>query len=533
MKLRLSLFSLSAAAVSAMVVSTGFVARSDAASVSAGGSSERSTISILTVGRQVRIPVLDPARNLGSQQIVSLGLETLMKLAPDGSVKPYLASSVTHPNPFTYIYTLRKQIKFWDGNELTAADVANALNYYRFPQFRTSSAYTSVRRITAPSRYRVVVTLKRRDASWQYVPTFAYGIFEKKFADEHAGTMGQPGVLTMGTGPWIPTSLNPATGVEFTANPRWWGGQVPIRRISFRFFADETSMALALRAGEIDLAPIVVNGRSFAATSGSPVVSIPSCVEAFWSMNTQLPPWNDVHVRRAVAYAVNRRDMIAAIGGYSTATSTFIPPLSLRSIASTQQVKELLKTIPSYPFDPAKARQEMARSAYPNGFSAVTNAYPLDPYIAVSQVIAAELKPLGINLQVNTSTAGAWVAEHITGDRSKTGPFYTDSSCPTPDPSYYPATFLNSRLARAGGNNFANYQNGTADQLLAAAVATDNAKKRLDLYGKLLRRIAADVPYVPLLVENANYAISSKFKWPGFVQPYYNGAPWPLGIEPR
>ena len=118
----------------------------------------------------------------------------------------------------------------------------------------------------------MTVTLKNSYAPWSAETTSQFPIFEKKFADEHPATMGRPGVLIMGTGPWQIDSFDPTTGVELSANPHWWGGTVPVRQISVKFFASETSEALAFRAGEIDVA-FPNDGATFAAASGAKVTS--------------------------------------------------------------------------------------------------------------------------------------------------------------------------------------------------------------------------------------------------------------------
>jgi peptide/nickel transport system substrate-binding protein len=101
-------------------------------------------------------------------------------------------------------------------------------------------------------------------------------------------------------------------GAELSANDRYRRGRPQIRRISIKFFANENSMALALRAGEIDVAPQVTGAAAFAATSGARLTSVPSCQHVFFSMNTKVAPWNDVHVRRAAGYALNRTDLVRA-----------------------------------------------------------------------------------------------------------------------------------------------------------------------------------------------------------------------------
>ena len=63
----------------------------------------------------------------------------------------------------------------------------------------------------------------------------------------------------MGTGPWELDSFDPTTGAEMSANPNWWGGKVPIQHISVKVFSNETSLELAMRAGEIDLDPYILD----------------------------------------------------------------------------------------------------------------------------------------------------------------------------------------------------------------------------------------------------------------------------------
>jgi len=149
---------------------------------------------------------------------------------------------------------------------------------------------------------------------------------------------------------------------------------VPIKHVTFKFFATETGEALAMRAGEIDVA-FPQDGLAFKTTSGARLESWLDNNVGYFAMNTKLAPWNDVHVRRAVAYALNRVSIIAANGGPGSATpvNAFLPALDLRTLGSQPQVSALLSSIPSYPYDLATARREMAESAYPHGFTASMN----------------------------------------------------------------------------------------------------------------------------------------------------------------
>src|SRR5262249_16659275 len=154
----------------------------------------------------------------------------------------------------------------------------------RFPGSELATTYASVKTIKATGRYTVRVTLKHPDASLPYwLGDWPAQIFEKRFQQAHKTTFGQPGTLVMGTGPWIPGSLDPPSGEELRANPRYWRGKVPIEHISIKFLSDENSKALAFRAGELDVVPDVAAPTSFAATAATKLISVPSCQSGWFA----------------------------------------------------------------------------------------------------------------------------------------------------------------------------------------------------------------------------------------------------------
>lgn len=135
--------------------------------------------------------------------------------------------------------------------------------------------------------------------------------------------------------------------------PDWWGGPIAIKHISLSIFANETSLALAMSAGEIDIDLGVGDGKSFAATSGPSaklLAALSPTYGGMFTMNTHIAPWNDVHVRRAVAYAIDRADIITALGGYALPSYTLIPSQSLSTIAvpgSDRFAPEKLEPLPA------------------------------------------------------------------------------------------------------------------------------------------------------------------------------------------
>jgi peptide/nickel transport system substrate-binding protein len=518
--------------VAAALIAVGCGGGSKSQTPSAAGTGSGREIPVLNVGIAGKVPIIDPAKLVtgGAGSVNNLGLEGLTKIDADGKVKPHLAQAVRHPSPTKYVYALRKDVTFWDGSEMTSADVANALQHYAAPKTQSATYYRSVRSIEATDRYEVTVTLKHPDASWEYTPAFLGGIFQKKSADAQGKRFGQPGALPVGTGPWKFDRLDPARGVELSRHERYWNGKPSIRRISIKSMADETSMALAFRAGQIDVA-LPFDGRVFSKTSGSKVASVQSCNATFLSMNTKLPPWSDVHVRRAVAHAIDRKAIAKALGGAVTPVSQIIPPQLMAGVASRAEIDELYGSLPTYPFDLDKAKEELAQSKYSNGFGATINATSGVPYLPlVDQVLAASLKKIGIDLKVKNLPVNQWTAQFY-GPRDELPIFVTPSGCAIPDPSWYPGVFLSSENAREGGTNLASYANATVDELMRSGLATDAPARRREIYGKLLEIVGRDVPYLALYAQNANLALSSKYAFPGFNAFITAGEPWALGIR--
>jgi peptide/nickel transport system substrate-binding protein len=269
MRFRLAVGLAVAAALLAVGCSSG--PGSSSSGSSASGSAASAAIPLLRMGSPYTVANLDPASSGNGWELSPLVLETLLKMGPQGQLEPDLATSVTNPNPVTYVYRLRHGVRFWDGNELTSADVVYSWDYESAPRAAYSTYwFHSVKSIRAAGRYAVVVTLTHPDATWPYSPASETTVvFEMKFAEAHKGTLGKPGVLIMGSGPWEIDSLDPTKGATLSANPHWWGGKVPFRRITYTSYSSETSVALAFRAGEVDFDPYLVDEQSFAGASGA------------------------------------------------------------------------------------------------------------------------------------------------------------------------------------------------------------------------------------------------------------------------
>jgi peptide/nickel transport system substrate-binding protein len=509
------------------------VALASVAAASRAAPSSRSathaTIPQLTVGLTYTAATVDPKTAEGcNNDVCGLFMEHLLEFGPNGKLEPMLATSVSTPNPVTYIYHLRHGVKFWDGNEMTSADVMNSIKWVSTPDSVTSVYFKDIKSMTAPDKYTVKIVLKQPDADWKNSLSYEAPIFEKAFQDAHKATMGNPGVLIQATGPWKLDSFNPTTGYELSANPNWWGGKVPVDHISAKVFSTETSEALAMRAGEIDIA-FPSDGAVFTKTAGATVSSYATPAVNYLAMNANVAPWSDIHVRRAIAYALNRSDIIDAVGGPSIAVPADVPVPQgqLERLGSPAQVTAALKSVPTYAYNVTKAKAEMAQSKYPNGVSATTDVLAnFSNYSDVVQVIAAELKPIGINLTVKVVPSGTFFSELSKG--AKSGIIFGGLGAVSPDPSILLSYMLGSKATY----NAARYMPPAIDTMLAKGLSETSNTKRLAIYTQILKQIQTDLPYVSLYRRKSFIATNGKFTLPPLAT-YQGFLPWALDVKAK
>lgn len=314
---------------------------------------------------------------------------------------PWLAIGFEEVSDTVYEYTLREGVEFWDGTELTSEDVT--YTWDRSIELDERPGFASVESIETPDDYTVRVTLTQPDATFKYTPTQFYAaIYQKDFAEEAGDAFGRLDTLVMGTGPWQIDSLSPTSGMDLSAFDGYWGGEPPIDQVSVKFFADDNAMAFALRSGEVDIVQGVTSPDSFdAAAGGGTLTTVETCATALVSMPTRTAPFDDIHVRRAVAHALDREAIIAAAQGRAGGTlETLISPMMLEPLGSEDEVADALDGLPSHEHDVEKAKEELAKSSVPDGFSTELRV-PTD-YSAIAEVIAAQLTEVGIETEAVT-----------------------------------------------------------------------------------------------------------------------------------
>jgi peptide/nickel transport system substrate-binding protein len=250
-------------------------------------------------------------------------------------------------------------------------------------------------------------------------------------------------------------------------------------------------------------------------------------------MNTLQKPWNNVHVRLAVAYALNRTALINAWGGYAEPIYQFLTAGLLENIGSPAQVTSVLKSVPTYSYNLAKAKAEMAQSPYPHGVTATVSVEGSGSYPNVSQAIAAELAKIGIHLKLKVMTFDQQTANITSGNRQSILACFTYSGAVSRDPGEAFDFQMGKSNISAGNWNSFNWAPTPVNKLINQGFTTTDNAERLRIYGQIDKAYAQAAPFIPLFNQDATMALASGYTWPDFNGYYYDLGPWLLGVSKK
>lgn len=200
---------------------------------------------------------LDPIKSFNYAENTALAnmCESLLLAKPNYQLEPGLAESYSNPNPTTWVYKIRPNVKFWNGEPLTAEDVAYSIGRNLSPDSYWAKYFASVESIEATGDLEVTIKLKEPDAFLNQALAAGPGIVTEKASTKAAGrNFGTPGSDLMCTGPFEYKSWKSGASITMVRNEEYWNDDRMAKSSSLelRFITDESTAVLALDSGEID-----------------------------------------------------------------------------------------------------------------------------------------------------------------------------------------------------------------------------------------------------------------------------------------
>jgi peptide/nickel transport system substrate-binding protein len=464
--------------------------------------------------------------------IMSLVQEGPLSFGDDLALVPAVADRWEQADATTYRYHLRQGVTFSDGSALTPEDVVATAKLHLDPHAGShlTAFYDSVATVGATGADEVTVTLKRPNVLFRYAAaTMAGFIFKKGQLEDSSKDIGSPQALVLGTGPYRIVEFAPGDHVVLEANAGYWGAKPVARRISFRAFPDRQARLLAMQRGEIDgsfdisLSDI----EQWKALPNIDIVAAPSLGIYCLTLDHSAPPFDDIHVRRAVAYALDRAQLVTdLLKDYGETAVALDPPAIWAGIAPAEAARAFYDTLPGYGFDLDKAKAELAQSTLPNGFALSVPAPTGDPYMLdILRSLAGNLRQIGIDLKVQPVGDEAWRAGYFRHENLGMQIMRNDPDFP--DPANDPFLFFDSANAVKGGMNGSNFRDPNVDKYLAAAMEQSDPTARREALQQVFRIANDDVAVVPVFWPLSAMALNSKYKLTGYSALWY-AIPWAI-----
>lgn len=439
---------------------------------------------------------LDPQKTSSyfSFEVLENVFDTLVEPDAKLQMQPALAKSWdTSADQLTWTFHLRDGVTFQDGTKFTSQDVV--YSYRRIIDQKLANAwkFSSITDISAPDASTVVIKVSRPTPNL----LSNLGGFKGMAIVEKANV--ESGAITtkpVGTGPFSVEQNVQGDHITLKANPHYWGGAPKLAGIQYRFISEPATALAALKSGEIQWTDVVPAQQVAQLKKDSSITLgiTPSSDYWYLALNQAKKPWNDVRVRQAIAYAIDRNAILKAVSyGTAQANQLAIPKGSF-----------WYTPYDTYSLELAKAKQLMAQAGYKGGTldMLATSDYP--ETVTAAQIIAANLEPLGITVNIRQPDFSTWLDEQNSGHFDMLMMGWLGNI--DPDDFYYAQHHTD------GSSNAQHYSNKTVDKLLDEARVEVDKDKRKDLYAQAATIIANDCSYIYLYNPAVIQAWSPKLK---------------------
>jgi len=452
------------------------------------------------------LKLLDPAMPFVSNEatILTTVMESLVDY-PLGEVSTNFAPALAQKWDVSkdgkkYTFYLRKNVK-WHHNygEFTADDVVFSLNRYRDPKESVwAGQYADITEVKKIDKYTVAVTLNKPDPFFLgrvATNTESGSLMMCKKAFEENGS-DKMRLFPVGTGAFAFNEYKSKEYVSLVRNESYWGKKANLKKITYLFMPNESSRELALLSGNIDTMRIKSDPKVFERLRSKKFIIDTQGPEILWWFicNTQVKPFDDIRVRQAIAYAINRNDFSGIFGKEVTLplTTIFTPAyfgaLTEKELAASSKYSQNIQ----------KAKQLLADAGYAKGLNVEMLITERSDYQTMMLIIQQQLKQIGINVKLN-------LVEHTTYHseiRKSKNPLILYGELSYPEAGIILRRFLHSSACVSKSTavrNFANYENEKLDAYLEEAEKTYDLKQRGELYKKVQEIAMRDLPMIPVI----------------------------------
>ncbi|MBR6090066.1 MAG: hypothetical protein IKP86_09045 [Anaerolineaceae bacterium] len=435
---------------------------------------------------------LDPhtSTSAGKREIFFNIFEGLVKADPDGNFVPALAESWDiSDDAVTFTFKLRQGVKFHNGSEMTAEDVVYTLDKCRGAETGVplQSAYAAIESVTALDDHTVEVKLNAPNI--EYLAYLNTAIIPHDYADQDT--------FPIGTGPYKFKSRSVQENIVLEKFADYWGEPGYLDEVTFKIIENTDALVLALRSGSVDLSVHRIKSDVKEIGDQYELLESPTNMIQALYLNHAVEPLNDLKVRQAMNHAVNVQDVMLIVNeGLGTRVGSSIYPAFGKYF-----MPELAD---AYPYDPEKAKSLLAEAGYPDGFSlTITVPSNYAVHVDTAQVLAEQLKAVGIDTKINLVEWATWISDVYQGRNFEATVIGFDAS-------FLTARALLERWISDNSKNMINFNDPEYDRVLKEAFAAVSDEEQTALYKQAEKILSDQAANVYLMDPNDITVISKK-----------------------
>ncbi len=363
----------------------------------------------IVVALQSEPPHLDPtgaAAGAIDQVLYANVFEGLTRFGPDGSIRPGLAESWTvSEDGRVYVFQLRKGVTFHDGTKMDAKDVKFTLDRARdeTSQNAHKDLYQRIKEVEVLSPLQVRITLEAPDGALPIKLAWGDVVI---VGPESIGDIRQKPV---GTGPFRFKEWIHGEEILLERNPYYWGEAAKLQQVTFRFIDGPIEAYSAMMSGDVDAFPDFPNLQILTRFEADPRFQVLVGTgegETILAINNGVFPFEDIRVRRAISHAIDRHAVIEVANfGLGTPIGTHFAPHNPAYVDLTENSA----------YNPALAIALLAEAGFEDGFSTSLKLPPPSYARRGGQVIADQLRAVGIEVEIINLSWPEWKKEVYLG----------------------------------------------------------------------------------------------------------------------
>ena len=440
---------------------------------------------MMRIGMDADNTTMDPHRSTAAvdRQVYNNVYGKLVDIDTKFGIVPQLATAWdVKDGGKTYVFKLRRGVKFHDGTDFNAEIVKWNFERMRDPALASPrrSEIAPVREVKVVDPYTVEIALSAPFTPFLSVLTDRAGMMVSKAAVEKF--KGDFARNPVGTGPFQFVEWVKDDHLKLKRFDGYWDKEkVYLDEILYRPIPDSSVRFTSMRTGQLDVMHQIHPKDVGAAKSerGLKVSEIPSLWWQAIHLNNQTAPFNTKALRQAMWYGVDRSIIQRVVhqGQGSIAWGPFPPSMWAQDRDFTDWKR-----------DPAKAKAKLAEGGMPNGFSFTLKSWTNPTFIQEMQIVQAQLKDLGIDMKIEQLEFGKLLADLTSHNFVALRVGW--SGRPDPDGNVY------NQAHSKGSGNYVRYANAKVDELLDAARSESNQDKRRASYLQVTRLLAEDAPYI-------------------------------------